>query len=671
MNRSAPREGSWTLSRPRPHPFCSVPVSFGAVGTPVWFGFSQLGLTDDQLVRIGSRAAVLSLIPAHIVPLLALRLVVPWAEIRRHLLFVVLCIWASVLPFLAFSFVSSEFPSLIGGFVGLLLAGLLARFNVGVPRKEAAEGAPDLEGGTCAEEEAEGGGEAAAHGEDARDAGDGQRERGGGNSAATSGAGVDEQGVELGEVGRAGADDAAVDSSTDGEPARDRGNENGSAEWDGAETSPVETGADASAGSSGHETGGKRPAEAGPGTDNPDGEHAPTPARGDEVKEGERDDGRSAGGDAATKEHPSGGAVASPPALSSPRATEGADRGQSRPLPSAGWALAPIASVVLLLLVTRVIAPVRQWLGDSEPGFTVHLRSLGDVSISSSLVIAWENVLRSGRTLADGTETEAASADYKALLTPAFMPFIVVGAATVLAFRQPLGFRCWARRCCGEEKSRRAPAAHGPARSPRSPTGSSRSLAASPRTVEATERHEPPSPRRPSGDQSLRDCLLGAWHRVFPHAVVGLLFSLVFVRLLLSGGARAPATLLGEFLSDVFGSWFGLVAPLLGALGSFFSGSATVSNLTFGGIQRTAAQAGGLDTIWILALQTAGSAFGNQVCIGNILAVASILGLLDDAGPNAPGSDVAKSPEGSILRMTAIPCCASLLALAIQGVIVA
>lgn len=342
-----------------------------------------------------------------------------------------------------------------------------------------------------------------------------------------------------------------------------------------------------------------------------------------------------------------------------------------RPLPPAGWALAPIASVVVLLLVTRVIDPVRQWLGDTEPGFTVSLRSLGDVAVSSSIVIAWRNVLRSGRTLADGTKTEAANADYKALLTPAFMPFIVVGVATVLAFRQPLGCRCWPKRLRGLWCSGRGERCLAPTRSPRGSGGSSSTLAASPRTVEATERHEAPSPRHQGGDQSFRDCVVGAWHRVFPHAVVALLFSLVFVRLLLSGGARAPATLLGKFLSDVFGSWFGLVAPLVGALGSFFSGSATVSNLTFGGIQRTAAQAGGLDVTWVLALQTAGSAFGNQVCIGNILAVASILGLLDDNRPAAPGSDTTASPEGGILRMTTTPCLASVLALAVQGVLVA
>lgn len=33
--------------------FNTIPVSFGAVGTPTWFGFGALGLTSQQIGEIG------------------------------------------------------------------------------------------------------------------------------------------------------------------------------------------------------------------------------------------------------------------------------------------------------------------------------------------------------------------------------------------------------------------------------------------------------------------------------------------------------------------------------------------------------------------------------------------------------------------------------------------
>ena len=56
----------------------------------------------------------------------------------------------------------------------------------------------------------------------------------------------------------------------------------------------------------------------------------------------------------------------------------------------------------------------------------------------------------------------------------------------------------------------------------------------------------------------------------------------------------------------------GCASSFLGALGSFFSGFNTVSNLTFGGIQQTIAQSSGLDVNRRLALLSVGSAMGNM-----------------------------------------------------------
>jgi lactate permease len=73
-------------------------------------------------------------------------------------------------------------------------------------------------------------------------------------------------------------------------------------------------------------------------------------------------------------------------------------------------------------------------------------------------------------------------------------------------------------------------------------------------------------------------------------------------------------------------------AAYLGALGAFFSGSATISNLTFGGIQDSIAAELKLDRTVILSMQSVGAAMGNMVCLNNIVAVCSILGITNREG---------------------------------------
>lgn len=102
---------------------------------------------------------------------------------------------------------------------------------------------------------------------------------------------------------------------------------------------------------------------------------------------------------------------------------------------------------------------------------------------------------------------------------------------------------------------------------------------------------------------------------------------------------EAPTTVIGGTLAEGLSYGWIAIASLLGSLGSFFSGSATVSNLTFGDIQRVAAETLEVSTTSMLALQMLGAAFGNMTCIFNILSVKTIL-----------GND---EPEGSFLKKTA------------------
>ncbi len=113
------------------------------------------------------------------------------------------------------------------------------------------------------------------------------------------------------------------------------------------------------------------------------------------------------------------------------------------------------------------------------------------------------------------------------------------------------------------------------------------------------------------------------------------------VKLMMTGGENSPIMTTGQAFSDLMGTSWQYVAAYLGALGAFFSGSATVSNLTFGAIQQTIAINVGLPQTTILALQSVGGAMGNMVCINNIIAVSTILGIANK--------------EGFIIKRTVVP----------------
>ncbi len=119
--------------------FNATPTAFGAVGTPMWFGFELLELPQSELIDIGVKTAVLQSIAALIIPVVALRFVVDWGVIRRNLGFIYLSLLSCVVPMLAVAWTNYEFPAVIGGVVGLIATILLARFGIGLERQETAE----------------------------------------------------------------------------------------------------------------------------------------------------------------------------------------------------------------------------------------------------------------------------------------------------------------------------------------------------------------------------------------------------------------------------------------------------------------------------------------------------------------------------------------------------
>jgi lactate permease len=136
---------------------------------------------------------------------------------------------------------------------------------------------------------------------------------------------------------------------------------------------------------------------------------------------------------------------------------------------------------------------------------------------------------------------------------------------------------------------------------------------------------------------------------------ITLVGALIMVQLMTLGGDKAQTMIIGRTFASVIGESWPFFAPLLGALGSFFSGSATVSNLTFAGIQDSIARTLGFDRTSILALQSIGAAMGTIVAISNIVAVTSILGLVNH--------------EGIILKRAGIPLMLYGLIAGLSGVI--
>ncbi|MDR0440106.1 MAG: L-lactate permease [Candidatus Accumulibacter sp.] len=90
----------------------------------------------------------------------------------------------------------------------------------------------------------------------------------------------------------------------------------------------------------------------------------------------------------------------------------------------------------------------------------------------------------------------------------------------------------------------------------------------------------------------------------------------------------AMAATLGKLIG---GAW-PMFASYVGGLGAFITGSNTVSDMLFGMFQWDIAGQLGLSRTVIVAAQAAGGAMGNMICIHNIVAVCTVVGLLNREG---------------------------------------
>jgi lactate permease len=104
--------------------------------------------------------------------------------------------------------------------------------------------------------------------------------------------------------------------------------------------------------------------------------------------------------------------------------------------------------------------------------------------------------------------------------------------------------------------------------------------------------------------------------------------SLAITRLMLSSGNEMPSMV--DSMSLLFanvGAAYPLLSPFIGVMGTFITGSTTVSNIIFGPVQFNAANNLSLPPELILAMQLNGASMGNAVCLFNIIAASAVAGI--------------------------------------------
>ncbi len=126
------------------------------------------------------------------------------------------------------------------------------------------------------------------------------------------------------------------------------------------------------------------------------------------------------------------------------------------------------------------------------------------------------------------------------------------------------------------------------------------------------------------GRGAAREVLRGV-HRQGTRPAIGILAMVAMATVMQNAGMTRT---LAEWLSRaVAPDWYALVGALIGALGSFMTGSNTNSNAVFAGLQLDSAQLLGLSVPLVLALQTSAGAIASMMAPAKILVGASTVGI--------------------------------------------
>ena len=137
-----------------------------------------------------------------------------------------------------------------------------------------------------------------------------------------------------------------------------------------------------------------------------------------------------------------------------------------------------------------------------------------------------------------------------------------------------------------------------------------------------------------SGTAHMKASLTATWRSALP-ASLGTLFMIGLSSLMEHSGMTQ---LIAQGLSQALSSYYPLVAPLVGTLGAFATGSNTNSNILFGQMQKGVAALLGISPLVLLAAQTTGGALGSMISPAKLAVGGS--------------TNAMKGKEGAVLRFT-------------------
>ena len=138
----------------------------------------------------------------------------------------------------------------------------------------------------------------------------------------------------------------------------------------------------------------------------------------------------------------------------------------------------------------------------------------------------------------------------------------------------------------------------------------------------------------------------GASGKQIRSAAIAIIASVAMVQIMVfsgrgSGDMPEMLTAIAQAAAALAGSAFPLISPLIGALGTFFSGSCTVSSILFVSIQFDTAKLLSLPQETLVALQLVGGGIGSMVRISGVIAACATV--------NAGGK------EGRLIALGCIP----------------
>ncbi|MCT4584920.1 MAG: L-lactate permease [Peptostreptococcaceae bacterium] len=97
-------------------------------------------------------------------------------------------------------------------------------------------------------------------------------------------------------------------------------------------------------------------------------------------------------------------------------------------------------------------------------------------------------------------------------------------------------------------------------------------------------------------------------------------------------GYSGMVTSIALILVKITGNYFPIISPMIGALGTFLTGSDTSSNILFGSLQYEVANSININPYWLAAANTSGATAGKMISPQSIAVATSATGLIGSEG---------------------------------------